>query len=249
MRTSERETNLTVRDPVCGMAVDPKSAAATVERNGESFYFCSTHCRDKFVTGNEQEHSCRDGGDHLPNETKNTVSARQPAKKYFCPMCDGVESDKPGTCPKCGMALERNPALQRAGEDHLHLPDAPGNRAGSSGQLPDVRHGAGAEERRRGRRGRERRAARHDAAVLDRRRAHACRCFCSRWRTFFPHAPQWMDGDPSRWMQFILSTPVVLWAGWPFFVSAAGSRSSTAASTCLRSSRWASAPPSSTARS
>ena len=33
------------------------------------------------------------------------------AAKYFCPMCPGVESDKPGDCPKCGMALERNPAF------------------------------------------------------------------------------------------------------------------------------------------
>src|SRR5882762_445351 len=32
------------------------------------------------------------------------------AAKYFCPMCPGVESDTPGDCPKCGMALERNPA-------------------------------------------------------------------------------------------------------------------------------------------
>lgn len=32
--------------------------------------------------------------------------------KYFCPMCAGVESDKPGDCPKCGMALERNPAYK-----------------------------------------------------------------------------------------------------------------------------------------
>ena len=28
-----------------------------------------------------------------------------------------------------------------------------------------------------------------------------------------PNAPTWVDGDPSRWMQFVLSTPVVLWAG------------------------------------
>ena len=28
----------------------------------------------------------------------------------------------------------------------------------------------------------------------------------------------WISGDPSRWLQFILSTPVVLWGGWPFFV-------------------------------
>ena len=27
----------------------------------------------------------------------------------------------------------------------------------------------------------------------------------------------WIMGDASRWIQFILSTPVVLWAGWPFF--------------------------------
>jgi Cu+-exporting ATPase len=33
----------------------------------------------------------------------------EPAKEWFCPMCPGVESDRPGVCPKCGMALERNP--------------------------------------------------------------------------------------------------------------------------------------------
>src|SRR5207249_5100664 len=33
-----------------------------------------------------------------------------PNAKYFCPMCSGVESDESGTCPKCGMTLERNPA-------------------------------------------------------------------------------------------------------------------------------------------
>jgi Cu+-exporting ATPase len=34
----------------------------------------------------------------------------------------------------------------------------------------------------------------------------------------FPGASPWLKSDPSRWMQFVLSTPVVLWAGWPFFV-------------------------------
>ena len=32
-----------------------------------------------------------------------------------------------------------------------------------------------------------------------------------------PSAPRWVEGDLSRWAQFILSTPVVLWCGWPFF--------------------------------
>ena len=34
----------------------------------------------------------------------------------------------------------------------------------------------------------------------------------------FPGAPAWFSGDASRWVQFLLTTPVVLWAGWPFFV-------------------------------
>jgi Cu+-exporting ATPase len=33
-----------------------------------------------------------------------------------------------------------------------------------------------------------------------------------------PNPPDWFSDDPSRWIQFLLSTPVVLWAGWPFFV-------------------------------
>ena len=32
-----------------------------------------------------------------------------------------------------------------------------------------------------------------------------------------PRAPEWIAGEWSRWIQFILSTPVVLWAGSPFF--------------------------------
>jgi len=38
--------------------------------------------------------------------------------KYFCPMCPGVESEKPSDCPKCGMGLERNPLIPDDGEDH-----------------------------------------------------------------------------------------------------------------------------------
>jgi P-type Cu+ transporter len=41
--------------------------------------------------------------------------------------------------------------------------------------------------------------------------------FCLAMAHVFPSAPRWVQGDLSRWVQFILSTPVVLWAGWPFF--------------------------------
>src|SRR4051794_3869104 len=62
--------------------------------------------------------------DHQPTEPKSPccggthagegTAQPPPAAKYFCPMCPGVESDRPGTCPKCGMALERNPAWKAA---------------------------------------------------------------------------------------------------------------------------------------
>jgi Cu+-exporting ATPase len=43
----------TVTDPVCGMRVDPTRAAATAERGGIRYWFCSTGCRDAFLAGCE----------------------------------------------------------------------------------------------------------------------------------------------------------------------------------------------------
>src|SRR5437763_12639396 len=53
----------------------------------------------------EPEHSCSGGGEshHAARDVKPASGA-----KYWCPMCPGVESDVPGDCVKCGMALERN---------------------------------------------------------------------------------------------------------------------------------------------
>src|SRR5271169_144801 len=42
------------RDPVCGMRVDPRRAAGTVEHAGKDYYFCSIGCRDKFKAAPEK---------------------------------------------------------------------------------------------------------------------------------------------------------------------------------------------------
>ena len=101
-------------DPVCGMKIDPENAAAVVERDGEKFYFCSEHCRDAFVVGRkERDAACVLSGRTAFREGEaSAATTREPASKYFCPMCEGVESDTPGSCPKCGMALERNPLFR-----------------------------------------------------------------------------------------------------------------------------------------
>jgi Cu+-exporting ATPase len=38
-----------IKDPICGMTVD-EASALHAERDGKTFYFCSDHCRQKFLS-------------------------------------------------------------------------------------------------------------------------------------------------------------------------------------------------------
>ena len=62
------------------------------------------------------------------------------------------------------------------------------------------------------------RTRRHDAALLDRPCSVRCRCSRWRWAAISPICTCWSASTLSNWIQFALATPVVLWAGWPFFV-------------------------------
>jgi Cu+-exporting ATPase len=98
-----------VTDPVCGMSVAPSRAAGSATHNGTTYYFCSVSCQRKFQAdperylSAEQETSCC-SHDHMNDVTPAAVSA--PGAVYTCPMHPEVVSDRPGPCPKCGMALE-----------------------------------------------------------------------------------------------------------------------------------------------
>ena len=37
-----------VRDPVCGMEINPQHAAATTAYQGQTFYFCRVQCQEQF---------------------------------------------------------------------------------------------------------------------------------------------------------------------------------------------------------
>ena len=43
------ETKSATKDPICGMTVD-QATALHAERDGKTFYFCSDHCRQKFLS-------------------------------------------------------------------------------------------------------------------------------------------------------------------------------------------------------
>ena len=161
-------------------------------------------------------HDCCHAGDHSPNEIAKATSERKPAKKYFCPMCVGVESDTPGDCPKCGMSLERNPAYREKAKTIYTCPmhpqieqDHPGNCPICGMALEPKSVVAGGEEENIELRDMTRRLWIGAALSLP--------VFLLAMWHIIPHAPAWVQGDYSRWVQFILSTPVVLWAGWPFF--------------------------------
>src|SRR4029079_12394623 len=56
-------------------------------------------------------HPCCGGHHHDHAISVAAAETAQPRKKYFCPMCEGLESNMSGSCSKCGMTLERNPAV------------------------------------------------------------------------------------------------------------------------------------------
>src|SRR5437763_1629425 len=84
-----------VRDPVCGMTVDPAINKHGFDYRGETFHFCSAGCRTKFAA------------DPKPYLDKNQPNAAAPEGAiYTCPMHPEIRQVGPGSCPICGMALE-----------------------------------------------------------------------------------------------------------------------------------------------
>ena len=78
------------------MDVEPAHSAGSCVYEGVTYFFCSTHCLEKFRAAPEK---------YLKPQSA-TPSLRGPAGIYTCPMHPEVQRDKPGACPKCGMDLE-----------------------------------------------------------------------------------------------------------------------------------------------
>ncbi len=84
-------------DPVCGMKIDPSSASESFEYQSEMYHFCSGSCASKFK-GDPQKYLIPVNERPIGDTPKDTV--------YTCPMHPEIQQVGPGSCPKCGMALE-----------------------------------------------------------------------------------------------------------------------------------------------
>jgi Cu+-exporting ATPase len=85
-----------VKDPVCGMTVDPHTAKHRSQQGGKTWYFCSPRCQSRFNENPEQYL-----GEPPPQE-----SSVSPGTMYTCPMHPEIRQPGPGDCPICGMALD-----------------------------------------------------------------------------------------------------------------------------------------------
>jgi Cu+-exporting ATPase len=97
MDCCETPKNNELKDPVCGMTVDPAKAAPTVDYDGRTFHFCSQGCATKFRAEPEK---------YLKPKPRPAPTKKEQQTEYICPMDPEVRQTGPGSCPKCGMALE-----------------------------------------------------------------------------------------------------------------------------------------------
>ena len=84
------------KDPVCGMNVSSTKNAGTAEFKGNTYYFCSVGCLQKFQA---------DPTKYLNPQPKPSAGTGVTGN-YTCPMHPEIVRDRPGSCPICGMALE-----------------------------------------------------------------------------------------------------------------------------------------------
>jgi Cu+-exporting ATPase len=94
-----------VKDPVCGMDVDPHATKHRADYGGRTYYFCSEHCRERFVAEPVKYLT--------PQEAEAEVVPE--GTIYTCPMHPEIRQVGPGSCPICGMALEPVIATAEAG--------------------------------------------------------------------------------------------------------------------------------------
>ncbi len=211
MRIIKIGGNRVVKDPVCGMEIDPESASGSYEYIGETYFFCNPHCLEKFKA-EPARYLTQPAA--MPN--KKTEIQQLEEKQYTCPMDPEIRQNEPGACPKCGMALEplaiSDPAIKVEYTCPMH-PEIVRNEPGFCpicGMALEPRTVSG-EER--------------NEELLDMTRRFKISLVLTIPLVFIAMSDM-IPGEPVhallsprilKYIQLALSAPAVLWGGWPFF--------------------------------
>jgi len=209
-----------VIDPVCGMTVNPESAAGSFVYKDETYHFCSTRCLQKFKTEPERflHGPAEPMAAPLVGIQRAPKAVAPAAQSYTCPMHPEVRQEKPGSCPKCGMALEPlNVAAAQTKTEYtcpMHpeiVRDGPGSCPICGMALEPRTVSLGDEEN-------------PELADMSRRfwfsALLSLPVFLIGMSDLIPGQPlqQTISATSLGWIQLALASPVVLWGGWPFFV-------------------------------
>ena len=203
-------TTATAKDPVCGMQVDPERTAHRSDHQGKTYYFCCAGCKAKFDS-NPAQYLQPQKASAAPVHA--STPAQAPDVEYTCPMDPEVRRTGPGVCPKCGMALEPATFEMPATRVEYTCPMHPEIIRSEPGPCPIC--GMALEPR-------EVTGEQINPELVDMKRRL--------WVAGILTAPllvlmvldmlpgaHWLSTTATGWIQFALATPVVLWAGWPFF--------------------------------
>lgn len=154
-------------DPVCGMHVT-KNTEHQWQHADRTFYFCSENCLQKFSAGPDKYLGSK-------SDSESALTEDAPGTIYTCPMHPEIQQNHPGSCPKCGMALE--PLMPTLDDDNPELVDF-SRRFWWTLPFTVV------------------------VTIL----------------AMFGPRLGWFDITTQTWVELVLSIPVVLWAGQPFFI-------------------------------
>ncbi|MBW8068202.1 MAG: heavy metal translocating P-type ATPase [Ferrovum sp.] len=191
-------------DPVCGMTV-AADKPHHLEQAGKDYRFCSRHCLEKFQANPSA---------YIKTDVTESATASPSAKNYTCPMHPEIHQPGPGSCPKCGMALEPEFPSDPGALEYT-CPMHPEVVRSEPGSCPIC--GMALEPRNV--------SAEDDTELNDMTRrfristALALPVFVMAMSSdLLPQAmPVSISMLSLQWLEFALATPVVLWSGWPIF--------------------------------
>jgi Cu+-exporting ATPase len=203
-------------DPVCGMVVDPQTAR-TREHAGRHYFFCSDRCVEAF--GRNPEHYVGSMSKHAHEVSGPELARREAA--YTCPMHPEVRQSHPGTCPKCGMALEPIKPIAEAPPTEWTCPMHPHIVRSAPGSCPIC--GMALEPRTASAEPQENAELRDMSRRFWFAAVVTIPVLALAMSDAFPGDPlgRVLSMRARVWVEFALATPVCLWSAWPFYVRAA----------------------------